>query len=358
MNALVLVGGQGTRLRPITFDIPKPLLPIVGRPMIFEIVEWLASHGVTKVVFALGYQSDAFVMAFASGTHAGVEVVTATEPEPRDTAGGIAFAADYADVGDERLVVINGDVITDLDLTELIAFHEQHEGSATIALTPVKDPSAFGVVPIDEFGRVLAFIEKPKADEAPTNMINAGTYILEPSVIKMIARDTAVSIEREIFPQLVTVGELYAKASQSYWLDTGTPERYLQAQSDVLRGHRPQVILPEHREISPGVLAATDAMVTGEVLGVNFFGARSQLSSSASSRDSVIEAGAVIESGTQLVECVVMAGAIVGPDCVLVRSIVGPGAHIGAQCELSDAIVGARVRVETGTRASNARLGS
>jgi len=356
VNALVLVGGQGTRLRPITYEIPKPLLPIVGRPMIFEIVEWLASHGVTKVVFALGYQSDAFLLAFASGEHAGVEVITAIEPEPRDTAGGIAFAADYAGVFDERLIVINGDIITDLDLTDLIAFHDGHGASATIALTPVKDPSAFGVVPTDEFGRVTAFIEKPAIDEATTNMINAGTYVLEPSVIKMIARNISVSIEREIFPELVRTGELYAKSSESYWLDTGTPERYLQAQCDVLRGHRPQVILPDHLELIPGVLVAADASVMGEVLGANFFGARSVLAQSASVRDSVIEAGAVIESGARLFECVVMAGAVIGSKCVLERSIIGPDARIGENSVISDAIIGARVHVEPGTRATHARI--
>ncbi|HUY07565.1 MAG TPA: NDP-sugar synthase [Acidimicrobiales bacterium] len=356
MNALVLVGGQGTRLRPLTYEIPKPLLPIVGRPMIFEIVEWLASHGVTKVVFALGHQSDAFLAAFSSGEHAGVVVVTATEPDPRDTAGAIAFAADYAGVADELLIVINGDIITDLDIGDLIRFHEQHAGSATIALTPVKDPSAFGVVSTDQFGRVIAFIEKPAIGEAPTNMINAGTYVLEPSVLKMIARNVPVSIEREIFPELVRTGELFAKASESYWLDTGTPERYLQAQWDVLRGLRPQVILPDHLEISRGVLAAADARVMGEVIGANFFGARSSVARTASVRDCVIEAGAVIASGTRLDESVVMTGAMVDCDSVIERSIIGPYARIGASSQISDSIVGARVHVERETRASGARL--
>lgn len=358
MNALVLVGGKGTRLRPLTLEIPKPLLPIVGRPMIFEIVEWLASHGVTRVVFALGYRSDAFVAAFASGSHAGVEVVTAIEPEPRDTAGGIAFAADYAGIGDERLIVINGDIITDLDLTALIAFHDRHDGSATIALTPVEDPSAFGVVPTDGTGRVIAFIEKPAIDEAPTNLINAGTYILEPAVVAEITRDVSVSIEREVFPRLVDRGELYAMPSASYWLDTGTPERYLQAQFDVLRGHRPQVILPDHLEIAPGLLAAHDAQVLGAAKGANFFGSRAILAASASVRDSVVEAGAVIEDGAQLLECVVMRGAVVGAGCVLDRLIIGPEARIGANSVISQSIVGARVHVDDETRACDARFGA
>lgn len=358
MNALVLVGGQGTRLRPLTYEIPKPLLPIVGRPMIFEIVEWLASYGVRRVVFALGYQSDAFVEAFASGHYAGIEVITATEPEPRDTAGAIAFAADFAGVADERLIVVNGDILTDLDLSSLIDFHDGHQKSATIALTSVEDPSAYGVVPTDERGRVLAFIEKPKLHEAPTNMINAGTYILEPSVVSTIARGVSVSIEREIFPDLVRSGELYAYATTSYWLDTGTPDRYLKAQLDVLRGERPKVLLPEHCDISPGVFAEIGAEISGEIIGAGFFGANSRVESGASVCDSVVEANVVIKTGARLVECIVMSGTTVGANSVLERCIVGPDVHIGAEVKLVDSIIGARHEVVSGTRGRDARLPS
>lgn len=356
MNALVLVGGQGTRLRPVTYDIPKPMLPVVDRPMIFQIIEWLARYGVTKVVFALGYQSAAFLAAFAGGTYDGVEVVTAVEPEPLDTAGAIAFAADIAGIIDERLVVINGDILTDLDLKSLIEFHERHHKSATIALTPVLDPSAFGVVPTDLAGRVLAFIEKPSAESAPTNMINAGTYILEPSVLARIPRGVPVSIERKIFPELVVDGELYALASDCYWLDTGTPERYLRAQRDVLGGKRPTVILPDHVEISPGVRAGIDAEVKGEVTGASYLGARSVVARSALVSDSIVGTEVVVGEGARLFECVVMAGALIEPGTVLERSIIGPGARIGANCVVTDSIIGAKYEVKPDVQLDGARL--
>lgn len=356
MNALVLLGGQGTRLRPLTAEIPKPMLPIVGRPMIYEIVEWLASHGVTKVVFALGYRSDSFIAAFASGSHAGVEVVTAIEPDPLDTAGAIAYAATVARVLDERLVVVNGDILTDLDLGALVQFHECHAGTATIALTPVEDPSAFGVVPTDGDGRVLAFIEKPDRADAPTNLINAGTYILEPSVLETIPRGVPVSIEREVFPKLVAINELYALASNSYWLDTGTPERYFQAQHDVLTGVRRGVILPDHVLMRPGVFAASDAELNGKICGASFLGSRTRVAQAATVVNSVLSSAVVIEEGARLVNCVVMEGSTIAANALLERCIVGPGVHIGMHAVLRDSIIGARYQLAPHTRVTGGRL--
>jgi mannose-1-phosphate guanylyltransferase len=358
MHALILLGGQGTRLRPLTYDIPKPMLPVVERPMIHQIVEWLGSYGVTKVVFALGYHSALFHAAFVEGSHAGVEVLTATEPDPRDTAGGIAFAADEALVAHERLIVVNGDILTDLNLAELVAFHERHGNSATIALTPVEDPTAFGVVPTHADGRVLAFIEKPKAEDAPTNMINAGTYVLEPSVLAMITRNTKVSIEREIFPELVATGQLYAMASGCYWLDTGTPGRLLQAQRDVLDGRRPMVMLPPHAERAPGVFAASSASMDGTVERSSFLAERSQVVWTASVKASVIGAGAIVMAGARVDGCMVMAGAVIGEGSVLKGCIVGPGAVIGAQAELTDSIIGAGYELAPKSLLRDARLPS
>lgn len=341
MNALVLVGGMGTRLRPLTNDIPKPMLPIIERPMIFEIVEWLGRYGVSKVVFALGHQSDVFSAAFADGIWAGIEIVTATEPEPRDTAGAIAFAADVAGVSGKRLLVVNGDILTDLDLSELIAFHEAHGKSATIALTAVKDPSAFGVVPTDEAGRVLAFIEKPKIEEAPTNLINAGTYVLEPSVLALIRRDGRVSIEREIFPELVEMGDLFAMSSSSYWLDTGTPERYLQAQHDVLAGLRSQVVLPECIELTPGVHVAVDASCDGTVIGPSFIASRAMIAPSAFIEHSVIGRDVQVEADARVIGSMVLPGAMIGVNVSLSDCIVGPGAVVGEGAQLCNSIIGA-----------------
>src|SRR5580698_7381353 len=228
MKAVVLVGGEGTRLRPLTLTAPKQMLPIVGVPMIERVLGHLASHGVDEAVLSLGYLPDAFMKAYPEGAVDGVHLTYAVEPEPLDTAGAVRFAATFGAV-DETFVVVNGDVLTDLDLSALIEFHRARDAEGTIALHPVADPSAFGVVPTDEVGRVTAFVEKPPRDEAPTNEINAGTYVLEPSVLARIPEGGRVSIERETFPAMVRDGGLFARSDDSYWLDTGTPAAYLQA---------------------------------------------------------------------------------------------------------------------------------
>ncbi len=208
MRAVVLVGGEGTRLRPLTLTTPKQMLPIVEQPMIERVLGQLARHGIDEAVLSLGYKPDAFIDAYPEGSVSGVRMTYAVEHDPLDTAGAIRFAADHAGI-DETFVAVNGDVLTDIDIGALVDLHRRHGATGTIALTPVEDPSAFGVVPTDEEGRVTAFIEKPPRDEAPTNLINAGIYVLEPSVLASIAPDVRVSIERETFPALVEKGSLY-----------------------------------------------------------------------------------------------------------------------------------------------------
>ena len=202
MLAVVLVGGFGTRLRPLTLTKPKQMLPVGSVTMLERVVGKLADAGVTQVVLSLGYQPDAFIEEFPDGTCAGVSMHYAVEPEPLDTAGAIRFAATHAGIT-ERFFAINGDVLTDLNLAGLWKAHDSFGGEATLALTPVEDPSRYGVVPIDEDGRVEAFIEKPEAGTAPSNWINAGTYVLEPAVLDRIPAGSRVSIERETFPAIV-----------------------------------------------------------------------------------------------------------------------------------------------------------
>ena len=262
MDAVVLVGGEGTRLRPLTYEIPKQMLPVVERPMIAHVVEWLARHGVDRAVLSLGYRADAFVEAFPDDTLAGVALEYVVEPEPLDTAGAVGFAAEKAGVSDTFLV-LNGDVLTELDASGLVEFHRSRPADASIALTPVPDPSNFGVVPTDEAGRVTAFIEKPPEGKAPTNLINAGVYVLETSVLERIPPGRRVSIERETFPALVAAGGLYALASDAYWLDTGRPHQYLQAQLDILEGRR--ACVPPGTEIRAGVFVDESAEVAGLV---------------------------------------------------------------------------------------------
>ena len=230
MQALILAGGQGTRLRPLTESIPKPVLPLAGRPHIAYVIDWLESHGVDDVVISCGFLADGVREALDPIT--GPRIRFATEPEPLGTAGAIRFAAD--ELGD-RFLVLNGDVLCDLDLSAMVAQHESTGARATIALHPVSDPSAYGLVRHTDDGAITEFLEKPDPSEIDTDEINAGAYFLERSVLDLIPPDVAVSIEREVFPRLVGEG-LYGRRLDGYWMDIGTPDRYLQASWDILEG--------------------------------------------------------------------------------------------------------------------------
>jgi NDP-sugar pyrophosphorylase family protein len=347
MDAVVLVGGEGTRLRPLTYEIPKQMLPVVGRPMIAHVVEWLGHHGVDRVVLSLGYRADAFVQAFPTNRLAGVALEYAVETEPLDTAGAIRFAAQGAGVSDTFLV-LNGDVLTEFDASRLVEFHRSRSADATIALTPVPDPSSFGVVPTDASGLVTAFIEKPPAGKSPTNLINAGIYVLEPSVLERIPSGRRVSIERETFPELVEAGRLYALASDAYWLDTGRPHHYLQAQLDILWGRR--VFSPPAPEIRPGVWVDPSANVAGQLGPHCFVGPEALIAEGATVEDSVICAGARVAAGGVIRRSVVMPGAEVRSNAMVEDSIVGPRAVICEGARLSGmTIVGVGAEVSAGS---------
>ncbi|HUO47218.1 MAG TPA: NDP-sugar synthase, partial [Acidimicrobiales bacterium] len=305
MRAIVLVGGEGTRLRPLTYLTPKQLLPVVEVPMLERVLAHLGGHGVDEAVLSIGYRPDAFAAAYPDGKAAGVRLSYAVEPELLDTAGAIRFAAEHAGI-DETFIVVNGDVLTDLDVGALVAFHRAHGAEATIDLTAVEDPSRFGVVPTDDEGRVIAFVEKPPPGEAPTNLINAGTYVLEPSVLGRIPGGRRVSIERETFPALAADGTLFASASDSYWLDTGTPAAYLQAHADLLDGTRAGAPAPGAMPLAEGVWALDEPRVDGDVGPASLVGAGAVVAAGATVRGSVVGAGAVIEPGARLAGSVVL----------------------------------------------------
>ena len=311
----MLVGGFGTRLRPLTESTPKQMLPVVDRPMIEWVLAGLARHGVDDAVLSLGYRPDVFAAAYPDGTCAGVRLHYAVEPEPLDTAGAIRFAALDAGI-DERFVVVNGDVLTDLDLTALVADHEASGGEGTIALHRVEDPSAFGVVPTDGDGRVLAFVEKPRRDEAPTDLINAGTYVLEPSVLDRIEGGRKVSIEREVFPAMVADGVLYARPDGDvYWIDTGTPRQYLTAMLDIVDGRRAGITPPP--AVHPAATIDESAVIDG----------------------AVVMAGAHVGKGAVVERSAVLPGARVGDGATVRGSVVGPDAEVDANVELVDEVV-------------------
>ncbi len=323
----------------MTFETPKQMLPLVGTPMIECVFESLASHGVTEAVLSLGYLPESFMQAYPSNVIAGVKVTYAVEPEPLDTAGAIRFAADFAGI-DETFLVVNGDVLTDLDITRLLRFHREKGAEATIALHPVDDPSRFGVVPTTPEGQVVAFVEKPPRDEAPTNLINAGTYIFEPCVLARIAPVGRVSVERETFPALAADGVLYALADESYWLDTGTPQAFIKANVDLLRGR-------DHVHQFAGV--------TNE----SWIHPSATVDSTATVINSVVDRGCVVGRNAVLSEAILMPGAVVQANADISSSIIGPGAVIGSASVLGPiCVVGANEHVAPNSELSgDVRLG-
>lgn len=333
MRAIVLVGGAGTRLRPLTYKTPKGLLPIANVAFAERQLSWLARHGVDDVVLSLGYLGETFREHFGDGGDTGrfgdMTVHYREEPEPLGTAGGIRFAADGID---ERVIVCNGDVLTDLDLGALIAFHESRRAEATIVLSRVEDPSAFGVVPTRDDGEVVAFVEKPPPGRAPTNWINAGTYVLEPSVLAPIPSRLMVSIERETFPRMLTQpGRLFGFPSDAYWLDIGTPEMYLRANADVLGGRLGRSPDPRAVETAPGIWVdgtvdiADDAQLMAPVL----LGAGCQLGSGAYVAGSVLGRGVSVGSGARVTDAVVLAGGRVEAGAAIHRVVAGPDGLVG-----------------------------
>lgn len=323
MRAVVLVGGFGTRLQPLTLSIPKPMLPVGHVPIIERLVANLGRSGVSDVTFALGFKPEPFVEAFPTGQCAGVALHYAVEPTPLDTAGAIRFAADASGI-DDTFVVVNGDVLTDLDVGQLVQFHRDRGAEATLHLIPVADPSAFGVVGLDADGRVERFVEKPAAGTAPSNLVNAGTYVLEPSVLQRIPVGEKVSIERVTFPAIAADRGLFGLATDDYWIDTGQPEFYLKANLDVLSGIRRNdrcVAVHENATVHPAAVI----------------------------KQAIVGSGATVGDRAVVVRSVVLSGAVVGDRVTVTDSVVM--GRIGAGAVLKSCVIGA-----TGVIAPNEEL--
>jgi mannose-1-phosphate guanylyltransferase len=313
MQALILAGGEGTRLRPLTETVPKTVLPLAGRPFAAYAIDWLERHGADQVILSCGYLAEGMREALVGAT--GPALTFAAEPEPRGTAGAIKFCESMLG---ERFLVLNGDVLADLDLSALIAQHENTGARATIALYPVDDPSAYGLVRRSSDGKITEFLEKPDADQIDTDEINAGAYLLERSVLDLIPPDRAVSIERETFQELVGNG-LYGRRLEGYWLDIGTPERFRQASWDILE-RRVETVVGDR--IGPdGTLVADGAEVDPAA---------------------TVKPPALIASGAR-----VEAGATVGPRAVVGRGCeIGEGAVVEGTVLFADCVVGAGVRLD------------
>src|SRR3954452_13771747 len=235
MKAIMLAGGKGTRLRPLTIHTPKPIVPIFERPFLHYQLDLLKQvPGIDEVILSLNYQPRRIEEIFGDGADAGLNIRYVVEPAPLGTAGAVRYAGESLH---ESVVVFNGDVLTEVDLAAVIALHRQRQAKATIVLTPVENPSAFGLVETDAAGNVARFLEKPAADQITCDTINAGIYILEPDTFDRIPKDTPWSIERSFFPSLIERNETFiAYVYRGYWIDIGTPEKYIQVHRDVMDG--------------------------------------------------------------------------------------------------------------------------
>jgi mannose-1-phosphate guanylyltransferase len=318
LQAIVLVGGEGTRLRPLTDSVPKPALTLVDRPFLAYMIEWLGSHGVTEAVLACGFLPDQLREALGEGEHAGVALTYVVEPDRRGTAGAIRFAAEaIGDRLDDRFLALNGDVLTDLDLTALLSSHEERGARATIGLYGVEDSSAYGLVDCDAAGAVVDFTEK--TGEAVPGQVNAGAYVLERSVLDLIPPGRECSIEREVFPRLVGDG-LCALHLSGYWMDIGIPERYLQATWDILEGRVETAV----RATAPGLFVGAGC--------------------------------AVAESARIGPRAVVSAGCAVGAEATVEGSVLLDGCTVGEGARVSGSILGAGATVEPGARVDGAMV--
>jgi mannose-1-phosphate guanylyltransferase len=326
LKALILAGGLGTRLRPLTFTRPKHLLPIANRPHIEHIFDLLLEHGVKEAVLLTSYLAETFEQTVRAGEARGILLEVTHEEEPLGTAGAIKNAESL--LGDEAFLVFNGDILTDADLTSITGWHRDKSAEATIVLSPVENPSAFGVVPTDEDGRVLGFIEKPLRDEAPTNLINAGIYVFEPSVLERIPSGEVWSAERQLFPGLVDEGAaLYATAIDSYWMDVGTPDKYLQANLDALAGRYRDPEIVDAGEgsslLGEGAVVAADARISSACLG-----SRSEVGSKASIERSVTLPGVKIGKGARVVDSIIGERAEVRDGAEVVGMTVADGSEV------------------------------
>jgi mannose-1-phosphate guanylyltransferase len=339
VQALVLAGGEGTRLRPLTYTVPKPVMPLAGRPFLTFMLDWARSHGVEEVILSCGFMSDG-VKRVLGDIYDGMRLRYVVEEEPLGTAGAVRLACDEG-LLEERLFVLNGDVLTDIDLTAELEQHQRTGGRATLALHPVDDSSSYGVVPTAEDGTVEGFIEKAQG-EPPTNRINAGAYVIERDLVESsIPAGRAVSFEREVFPALVGHG-LYGFEATGYWIDIGTPERYLEATWDLLAG-RVASTLPARDET--GSLVYENCLLSGAHVGPqSVLGRHCSVGTDARVERSVLHDRVHVGADAAVVESVLAERVRVGE-----RARVGPDAMVGAGAVIPpDAVVDAGARVEPG----------
>lgn len=337
VDAVVLVGGKGTRLRPLTLSAPKPMLPTAGLPFLTHLLSRIAAAGIEHVILGTSYKPAVFEAEFGDGSALGLQIEYVTEEHPLGTGGGIANVA--GKLRNDTAMVFNGDVLSGADLAQLLDFHRSNRADVTLQLVRVGDPRAFGCVPTDEEDRVVAFLEK--TEDPPTDQINAGCYVFERNVIDRIPQGREVSVEREVFPALLADGDckIYGYVDASYWRDMGTPEDFVRGSADLvrgiapspaLRGHRGEQLVHDGAAVSPGAL-----LIGGTVVGRG-----AEIGPGTRLDGAVIFDGVRVEAGCVIARSIIGFGARIGPRALIRDGVIGDGADIGARCEL---LSGARV---------------
>jgi mannose-1-phosphate guanylyltransferase len=327
MKALLLVGGQGTRLRPLTIHTPKPIAPIFNRPFLSYQLDLLKQvPEIDEVILSLNYQPRRIEDVFGDGRAAGIPIRYVVEPTPLGTGGGVRYASQGVS---DTLVVFNGDVLTQIDLASIVRLHRERDAKATIVLTPVENPSAYGLVETDPLGNILRFLEKPTPDEITCNTINAGIYVLEPSTFDRIPPDVPWSIERSFFPSFIQRGETFVAAIyRDYWIDIGTPDKYMKVHRDIMDG----LYAAPPFEGRPGVCwVSPQALVEpGAELSAPLF----------------IDAGCVVKSGASIGPYTVLGqGSVIDQGSSVAGSILWARTHVGSGATLTDTIVGHDCRI-------------
>jgi mannose-1-phosphate guanylyltransferase len=366
MRALLLAGGKATRLRPLTERMPKAMTPLLGRPFLEHLLGWLVRHDVRDVTLLLGFLPGPIQSYFGDGARWGVRLSYLVEEQPLGSGGAIKqVEAELT----ETFLALNADIFSTAALDRLVIAHRRAAADVTIALQPVDDPSSYGVVALDEAGRVTAFVEKPAPEEAPSNLINAGIWALEPGALGRIAAGRFTMVEHELFPALAREGRLSGAVVEGYWLDAGTPERYLQLHRDLLAGRVAGVLPLVEQRGWPGLRVPPTGGAPAEegrpprlghgaaVCGPVVLGA-----------DVVLEAGAVVEgpasigagcrlgAGSRVTDAVLWEDCSVGEHSVITASILATGCRVGARAHLTDCVLGDGVQVSDGARAHGLRV--
>lgn len=336
VQAVILVGGKGTRLRPLTLSVPKPMLPTAGLPFLTHLLSRISAAGITRIVLGTSFKSEVFEQHFGDGSKMGLSITYVHEAEPLGTGGGIRNV--LSELTAKTILVFNGDVLCGTDVRSIIGTHQTAGAEVTLHLVRVSDPRAFGCVPTDSEGRVTAFLEKTQ--DPPTDQINAGCYVFNRSVIESIPAGRPVSVEREVFPGLLAEGRhVQGHVDSGYWRDMGTPEDFVRGSADLVRGiasspalhgHRGEFLVHEGAAVGPGAL-----LIGGTVVGRG-----AEVGAGARLDGAVIFDGAVIGAGAVIERTIIGFGTRVGPRALIRDGVVGDGADIGARCEL---LRGARV---------------